>query len=136
MAKKTNQDEGNSYCRKFVIELYHEWENYKEIRKFIDSHYLLYLGITHDQDIWTEQDYIEKMDYMNEHNYKVGDTKKVHDYFVVDFNNPRYRNTIAKELNIDPRLLISLAKSYKFQYGLLVIKSSISLLLSSSCICD
>lgn len=59
----------------------------------------------HNQDVWTVKDYDEKQEYMDEHGYKVGDIKKTHDYFVVDFHNPRYRNTIAKELNIDSRFV-------------------------------
>lgn len=111
MAKKqVNQEEGNSYCRKFVLELYHDWENYDNITEFIKSHYPLYLGITHDKDIWTVEDYLEKQKYMDDNGIKIGDTKKIHDYYVIEFANPRYRYTIAKELGIDDRFVHKVKK--------------------------
>lgn len=115
MAKKTRYvNEGNSYCRNWALELYTEWDNFDDVIKFIESHYSNYAYIYHDKDIWTEEDYLEKQEYCNSNNIKVGDLKKLHCHVAVQFNNPRYRQTIANELNIDVRWVRKSTKFKKF----------------------
>lgn len=117
MSKRKNDDidliNENSYSRKFNLEIYEEWENSKDIIKFIEEHYKQYAYIYHDKDIWTEEDYKHKEEYMNAHGYKIGDEKKPHYHAVVCFTNPRYKNTVAKELNIDSRFIVKTKKYRK-----------------------
>lgn len=104
----------NFRIRNFRIELYED--QLKNAEKgyldFYDSYFYIlqnyhdFLGIKHDKDTWSAKDYEEKKDYMDNHGYHVGDFKKVHYHFVVKFKEPRYRFTIAKELGIDPRLIL------------------------------
>lgn len=103
----------NFYTRVFFLEIYHDWDNYEEIINYIKSHYILYLMITHDKDIWTEEDLAKHPEYFAENNIQVGDLKKIHDHVLVKFPNPRYRNTIANELIIDSRWIQKVIKYKK-----------------------
>lgn len=112
MPKKNNDELINEYSRNFIIEIYNEWDNYNEIINYIKSHYKKYLYIVHDKDIWVESDYKLKKEYMDKNNIKVGDVKKIHTHIVVLFTNPRYRNTIANELNINLKWVQKCKKNY------------------------
>lgn len=50
----------NFYNRRFLLELYDDWQNINEILNYIDINYRYYLRIKHDKDIWTQSDYEEK----------------------------------------------------------------------------
>lgn len=114
--KKSNKvvPEGNSYCRNWALELYHDWDNYDEVIKYIEIHYVNYAYIVHDMDIWTDDDYKTKKEYMDKNDIHVGDLKKIHTHVAVQFPNPRYRFTIAKELNIDNNFVRSSRKFKKY----------------------
>ena len=114
MKRKSYQDEGNSYCRNWALELYPEWNNFNSIISFIEKHYISYVYIYHDKDIWTELDYKENQQYCDANNIHSGDLKKLHVHVAVQFPNPRYRYTIAKELNIDNRWVRSSRKFKSF----------------------
>lgn len=88
----------NSYCRKFYIELYQDWDNYLNIIKFIENSYQSYNYILHDKDVWTETDYSINSEYMDSKGINVGDVKKPHYHVIITFNNPRYKSTVIKEL--------------------------------------
>lgn len=116
MARKKQSiilDDNNFYIRNFRLEVYSDWvhdddNNFcscEEVLNFIHSHYLLFLGIKHDKDTWTDSDFKEKSEYMLSHGYQVGDKKKTHYHFVVKFHNPRYRFTVARELGIPVRFV-------------------------------
>lgn len=107
----------DSYCRNFNIEIWDKWdEDVKDpeytynscsgVLKFIEEHYKYYIYCHHDKDIWTESDYSEKKDYMDSHDIHVGDHKQNHYQIFVKFTNPRYKSTIAKELNIPDSCII------------------------------
>lgn len=106
--------DNNFRIRNFRIELYEDQlkNDEKGLKNFDDTYFYIlqnyddYLGIYHDKDTWSAKDYEEKKEYMDSHGYQVGDLKKPHYHFVVKFKEPRYRNTIAKELGIDNRLIL------------------------------
>lgn len=104
--------EVNFKNRQMMLELYSDWSNYHEIIDFIDSHYLWYLRIEHNKDVWDEEDFKNKGQYMTEHGYQVGDLKKVHTHCVVRFQNARFRQTVCKELNIEPQF-VQPVRSYR-----------------------
>lgn len=103
----------NFYNRRFLLELYDDWQNINEILNYIDINYRYYLRIKHDKDIWTKSDYEEKKEYCDSNNIKIGDNKKTHYHVVVKFSNPRYRQTIANELNIPIQFVIEPKKKVK-----------------------
>lgn len=108
----------DSYTRNFNLELYESWNtddlkelkekdeaayDYKtcnQILEFIEDNYTQYGYIKHDKDIWTFKDKDEKGDYMAEHGYEVGQTKKTHYHVTIKFKNPRYKSTVCKELGV------------------------------------
>lgn len=139
----------DSYCRNYNIEIWDSWdEDIKDpgysynscsgVLKFIEEHYKYYIYCHHDKDIWTQEDYEEKKDYMDSHNIKVGDPKKPHYQIFVKFVNARWKSTVAKELNIPFNCLMK-AKSekgsilytihekeiYKYHYDILEAKGTL-----------
>lgn len=101
----------NSYCRNFNIEIWDKWdEDAKDpdyqfnscsgVLDYIQKHYKYYIYCHHDKDVWTQEDLREKEDYMKEHNINVGDPKTPHYQIFVKFTNGRWKETVAKELNI------------------------------------
>ena len=96
----------NFYIRNFRIEVYEDWENFNQVQEFINKNYLQFIGIRHDKDVWTLQQYSEKKEYCDERGIVAGQLKKPHWHYVIKFNNPRYRFTIAKELGINERFVL------------------------------
>lgn len=101
----------DSYCRNYNIEIWDKWDNdvlnsdyeYNScsgVLEFIEKHYKYYIYCHHDKDIWTQEDYEEKKDYMESHDIKVGDPKNPHYQIFVKFSSARWKHTVAKELNI------------------------------------
>ena len=122
MARKKSSiilPDDNFRIRNFRIELYEDQkkDNEKGLNNFDDTFFYIlqnyddsprsqFLGIYHDKDSWSAKDYEEKQEYMDSRGIKVGDLKKPHYHFVVKFKEPRYRNTIAKELGIETRFIL------------------------------
>lgn len=111
----------NHYSRNWTIELY-EFEvkendivvyTHNDVLKYITDHYQQYIWIKHDKDIWTDEDIEKNKVYCKENNIQKGQNKKVHYHIVCRFFNPRYRDTIAKELKYDRRFILPVISSFK-----------------------
>ena len=98
MAEMTKEQILNSKKdRKFCILLYPDSEsyNYKDVVEKIRLHYD-YALITHDEDLWTEEDEAKNPEH------KAGTLKKAHVHVVMRWSqgSGRYRKGLAKELGI------------------------------------
>lgn len=102
----------NFRTRTFMLEVYEDWtvnedlglRDFNDILQSIRS-YDKYIGIRHDKDIWTYEDYNKIKDYCDDRGIKPEDPKKTHYHFIVKFDNSRFRNTLAKEIGMDSRFI-------------------------------
>ncbi len=82
--------------RLFCLVLYPENDNHRRLIQLLKQKYNI-LGIYHDRDIYDEDN--------EETGAKKGDIKKLHCHIMVEFENARYLNALAKELDIEPNLI-------------------------------
>lgn len=103
-----SKSQTNPKSRLFVLELYEDNDNHINILNTLISDYSI-VGIKHDRDIWED-------DVFNDDNktikYHKGEYKKTHHHIIIKFENARYKNALANELNIEPNL-ISKCSSFK-----------------------
>ena len=108
--------------RCFVMVLYPDDPSHFKCIELLTQGGYTFAGILHDQDTWSEGESEE---------YETGTLKKAHWHVVLRFRNPRYRESVAKELgisanylepckNMDSALLYLVHEGYddKFQYDL------------------
>ena len=86
----------NTRGRLYCLVLYPDNEEHLRVINLLKSKYNI-LGILHDRDIYEEDN--------EDTGAKKGDIKKAHHHIMVKFENARYLNALAGELNIDPQFL-------------------------------
>jgi hypothetical protein len=92
--------------RIFLVLLYPDNAEHLQVIYQLTNYYKC-VGIKHDKDVY--QDDIFDTDGKLIH--KKGDLKKPHYHFVIEYDNPRYRNGVAKDLGIDVRF-VQLAENF------------------------
>lgn len=91
-AKKTRNPKGRIFC----LVLYSENEEHRETIDLLRRRYNI-LGICHDRDTYEEDN--------EETGTKKGDPKKIHHHIIVKFENARYLNGLAEELDCESNLI-------------------------------
>lgn len=102
MSENKSKIRGKIYCLMLYPD---DNDEHRRIIELLRNRYNC-LGMCHDRDTWDNESIEE---YKAKHNgecpYSVGETKKIHHHIIVKFENARYLNALAKELNCEPNLI-------------------------------